>query len=82
MLKSYLISVVVVVGVMSGWAFVQRRWGRIFYPGRPEQDVLSNRISCGKCGCATPCSESGLEDGTAGRVSFESSPSRRVSSQE
>lgn len=71
MLKSYLIAVVAISGMMVLWAFVQRVWGRVFDPAAPDADALERRISCGNCGCATPCSTSGAGDERRGRVSVD-----------
>lgn len=72
MLKSYLIAVVGIGGLMTGWAFVQRMWGRFFMPGAPEADALEHRISCGNCGCSVPCENSAASREEEGRVSFAS----------
>ena len=42
--------------LLVGWALVQHAWRRQFIPAGDE-DVLAVRGQCGRCSCATPCSE-------------------------
>ncbi len=74
MLKSYLIAVVGIAGLMVGWAFVQRVWARVFLPEYPRVDVLERRSNCGKCGCGTSCRRSQDEPDEAGRLSIDNGP--------
>lgn len=69
MLKSYLIAVIAVSGLMVAWALVQQLWRRVFDPRSLDSDVLEQRISCGRCGCARPCSTS--DDDGRGHVSID-----------
>ena len=73
MLKSYLVAMIAISGMMVGWAVVQQLWTRVFDPRSPEADALARRISCGKCGCATPCSTSESSDDGRGHVSINES---------
>jgi hypothetical protein len=76
MLKSYVIAVLAISGLMVIWAFVQRIWSRVFFPASPDLDVLEHRRSCGSCGCAHPCARGDRETREAGRVSIEDRPSQ------
>ena len=55
MVQSYIVAIVGVAVLMTGWALVQRMWGRLFNPEDPTKDVLAERRACGNCGCAQPC---------------------------
>ena len=42
--------------LLLGWVLVQHAWRRQFI-STGEQDALAVRGQCGRCSCATPCTE-------------------------
>ncbi len=58
---TYLIGILGVVGLMTGWILIQALWRKIFAGNVTDSDVLAERRSCGNCGCTTVCS---LDKGT------------------
>ena len=55
MLKSLVVGIGGVVGIMLVWIAVQRLWGKVFAEHLSDEDVMAGRSTCGNCGCATVC---------------------------
>ncbi|MGB0524057.1 MAG: hypothetical protein ACPGJS_13900 [Flammeovirgaceae bacterium] len=54
-MKSFLISIAGIVGMMVIWVFIQMLWKRVFADFHHSEDALKGRNSCGNCGCTTAC---------------------------
>ena len=61
MIKTFLICVLGIVGMMLLWILVQTGWRRMFYDNITDDDVLAERRSCSNCGCTTICENKKLE---------------------
>jgi hypothetical protein len=55
MIKSLVIAIGGIIGLMMVWIIVQSLWRKIFAEHISDEDVLAERRSCGNCGCSTIC---------------------------
>ena len=55
MLNTIIISLIIVLGLMITWYFIQNLWRQTFADEISDEDVLAERNSCGNCGCQTTC---------------------------
>lgn len=61
-LTTYILTVVIVVGLMLLWTGIQALWRRVFAAYIQEADVLAERRSCGNCGCTKACENKKIEN--------------------
>lgn len=63
-LTSLFIALGGIVILMLSWIAIQYLWGRLFFEHISDEDVLSNRTSCGNCGCTQVCKTNSSEVNT------------------
>lgn len=56
MIKSLIIAITSVTGLMLIWLIIQTFWKRTFRDYISDEDVLAERRSCKNCGCTEACS--------------------------
>ncbi|MFZ1748759.1 MAG: hypothetical protein WAU01_01135 [Saprospiraceae bacterium] len=56
MIKSMLIAILGIIGLMVVWALIQTLWRSTFQEFITDEDVLAGRNSCDNCGCTKVCS--------------------------
>ena len=56
MIKSMLIAIISITGLVLGWVLIQNMWRKNFAGMITDEDVLADRRSCKSCTCEQPCS--------------------------
>lgn len=59
MLADFVLALLLPPILLLGWVAVQNAWRKQFRTPDDEADVLAVRGDCGRCGCASPCEQSG-----------------------
>lgn len=55
MVKSIIIGIIGITGLMIFWLFIQNIWRDQFSDMISDEDVLAARGGCGNCGCENIC---------------------------
>ena len=55
MIKSFIVAVLSILGLMLVWLVIQNKWRNTFQQFITDQDVLAERRSCQNCGCTKQC---------------------------
>ena len=62
-LPSYILAMLIMVVLMTGWMLVQNAWRRLFPVSDAHQDVLAGRGGCQGCRCSGVCERDAAETG-------------------
>ncbi len=55
MIESYVIGILGIVGLMTGWVLIQQVWKKTFAEYSDNEDALADRSKCGNCHCTSTC---------------------------